>query len=150
MLNPDHLSTSPTSLKSSFSFLLSENITSSIGGGAFDLANSRGDGGGGSLIRFIRMTFSHTFSIVCDHLLFHILVKKPNLGLLSKSTMMVMYNSSRFVAMAGATELLGVFVAKLLCVKSGTDNFVDNSLVINVINDYDAAVEEDMMIGVKE
>ena len=92
------------------------------------------------------MIFSITISIMRSHFLFLFLVKKPNLGSLSKFAMVVMYDScsSCFVEMVGATELLGVSVP--FCVKSVFDDFIDDFLVNNVIGDSIAVVEVDVMI----
>jgi len=81
---------------------------------------------------------------MCGHFLFLFFVSnKPNLGSLFKFVMEVMYDSSCFGAIAGATELLGVSVPEKL--KSATDNFVYDSLVNNSMKDYVAVDEADMM-----
>jgi len=85
---------------------------------------------------------------MCGHFLFLFLVKKPNLVLLSKFVMGVMYDS--FSSCFVETELLGVSVPIKFYVKSVTNDFVDDSLVNNVIDNSDTFIEADMMIGRKE
>ena len=62
--------------------------------------------------------------------------------------MVVMYDS--FSSCFVETELLGVSVPIKFYVKSVTNDFVDDSLVNNVIDNSDTFIEADMMIGRKE